>query len=110
MSGGTSYANFRDLSYAWGRDKGFHHVLANSVCERRGEVERKRRKDAGEKKAAAMLSPEELQVYRQSSNKKQKMAVAAVAAVQQQQQHPSSYPAPKAAPSRTNEEKDFEAV
>jgi hypothetical protein len=47
LSGGTPYANFKDLAHAWGREKGFHHVLANSICERRGEVERKRRSDAG---------------------------------------------------------------
>lgn len=47
LSGGTAYANFKDLAHAWGREKGFHHLLATSVCERRGEVERKRRSDAG---------------------------------------------------------------
>ena len=47
LSGGTPYANFKDLAFAWGREKGFHHVLANSVCERRGEVERKKRSDYG---------------------------------------------------------------
>lgn len=47
LSGGTPYANFKDLSHAWGREKGFHNILASSVCERRGEVERKRRSDAG---------------------------------------------------------------
>mmetsp|Transcript_12852 Transcript_12852/g.35241 ORF Transcript_12852/g.35241 Transcript_12852/m.35241 type:complete len:175 (+) Transcript_12852:467-991(+) len=47
LSGGTPYANFRDLAHAWGRDKGFHQIIVNNVCERRGEVERKRRCDAG---------------------------------------------------------------
>ncbi len=47
LSGGTPFANFKDLAHAWGREKGFHHVLASNVCERRGEVERKRRSDAG---------------------------------------------------------------
>lgn len=46
LSGGTPYANFRHLAHAWGRERGFHHVLVNTVCERRGEVERKRRSDA----------------------------------------------------------------
>ncbi|GKZ01524.1 hypothetical protein MPSEU_001103000 [Mayamaea pseudoterrestris] len=49
LSGGTPYANFKDLAHAWGRDKGFHTALAQSVCERRGEVDRKRRSDAGSK-------------------------------------------------------------
>jgi len=47
LSGGTPFANFRDLAHAWGREKGFHLLLATSVCERRGEVERKKRSDAG---------------------------------------------------------------
>ena len=47
LSGGTPFANFKDLAHAWGREKGFHAVVASSVCERRGEVDRKRRSDAG---------------------------------------------------------------
>ena len=47
LSGGTPYANFKHLAHAWGREKGFHNVLANAVCDRRGEVERKKRSDAG---------------------------------------------------------------
>ena len=43
LSGGTPHANFDDLAHAWGREKGFHRLLASNVCERRGEVERKRR-------------------------------------------------------------------
>jgi hypothetical protein len=30
------------LAHAWGRDKGFHHQIVANVCERRGEVDRKR--------------------------------------------------------------------
>jgi uncharacterized membrane protein len=60
LSGGTPYANFKDLAHAWGREKGFHHVLAASVCERRGEVERKRRSDAGK-----TLSNEQKELFRQ---------------------------------------------
>jgi hypothetical protein len=47
-------------SHAWGREKGFHTVLANSVCERRGEVERKRRSDAGK-----VMTPEERLAFRE---------------------------------------------
>jgi hypothetical protein len=60
LSGGTPYANFKDLAYGWGREKGFHHVLASSVCERRGEVERKRRCDAGK-----VMSNEQREAFRQ---------------------------------------------
>jgi uncharacterized membrane protein len=59
LCGGTPYANFKDLSHAWGREKGFHHLLATSVCERRGEVERKKRSDAGRQ-----MTPEQRQVFR----------------------------------------------
>jgi uncharacterized membrane protein len=47
LSGGTPYANFQDLAHAWGREKGFHNLLASAVCARRGEVERKKRSDSG---------------------------------------------------------------
>ena len=51
LSGGTPYANFRDLAHAWGREKNFHTTLAISVFERRGDLERKRRSDAGKPRA-----------------------------------------------------------
>jgi hypothetical protein len=44
---GASKASFRHLARAWGRDKGFHMVLAQFICERHGDVRRKRRQ--GEK-------------------------------------------------------------
>ena len=53
LSGGTPHANFRHLAHAWGRERGFHHVLINTICERRGEVDRKRRSDAREYTLAA---------------------------------------------------------
>ena len=64
LSGGTPYANFKDLAHAWGREKGFHHVLAQHVCERRGEVERKRRSDVGK-----TLSVEQKETFRQKLKK-----------------------------------------
>ena len=45
LSGGTPHANFDDLAHAWGRDRGFHKLIITNVCERRGEVERKHRRD-----------------------------------------------------------------
>jgi hypothetical protein len=59
LSGGTPYANFKDLAHAWGREKGFHNLLASSVCERRGEVDRKKRSDAGRS-----LTDEEREAFR----------------------------------------------
>lgn len=47
LSGGTPHANFKDLAHAWGREKGFHTIITNNVCQRKGEVERKRRSDVG---------------------------------------------------------------
>ncbi len=47
LSGGTPYANFKDLAYAWGRERNFHLVLTGTVCERRGEIQRKKRSDTG---------------------------------------------------------------
>jgi hypothetical protein len=40
---GNPQASFRHLARAWGRDKGFHMVLAQFICDRRGNVERKTR-------------------------------------------------------------------
>ena len=40
---GNANASFRHLARGWGRDKGFHMVLAQFICERHGDVERKRR-------------------------------------------------------------------
>eukprot|EP00529_Nitzschia_sp_RCC80_P005980 CAMPEP_0113474150 /NCGR_PEP_ID=MMETSP0014_2-20120614/18428_1 /TAXON_ID=2857 /ORGANISM="Nitzschia sp." /LENGTH=972 /DNA_ID=CAMNT_0000366973 /DNA_START=384 /DNA_END=3302 /DNA_ORIENTATION=+ /assembly_acc=CAM_ASM_000159 len=40
---GCPGASFRHLARAWGRDKGFHMVLAQFICDRHGDVERKGR-------------------------------------------------------------------
>jgi hypothetical protein len=40
---GNPEASFRHLARGWGRDKGFHMVLAQFICERHGNVERKKR-------------------------------------------------------------------
>jgi hypothetical protein len=40
---GSPQSSFRHLARSWGRDKGFHMVLAQYICERRGDVERKKR-------------------------------------------------------------------
>lgn len=40
---GAPNASFRHLARAWGRDKGFHMVLAQFICERHGDVQRKKR-------------------------------------------------------------------
>ncbi|GAX17831.1 hypothetical protein FisN_18Hh031 [Fistulifera solaris] len=41
---GNPESSFRHLARGWGRDKGFHTVLAQSICERRGNVERKKKR------------------------------------------------------------------
>jgi hypothetical protein len=40
---GVPGSSFRQLARAWGRDKGFHMVLAQFICDRHGDVERKKR-------------------------------------------------------------------
>ena len=53
---GNSDTSFRHLARAWGRDKGFHTVLAQFICERHGDVERKRREHAPEPVARTALT------------------------------------------------------
>lgn len=40
---GNCETTFRHLAHGWGRDKGFHMVLAHFICRRHGNVERKKR-------------------------------------------------------------------
>lgn len=40
---GNPQASFRHLARGWGRDKGFQMVLAQFICERHGDVQRKKR-------------------------------------------------------------------
>ncbi|CAJ1927521.1 unnamed protein product [Cylindrotheca closterium] len=49
---GAPRASFRHLARAWGRDKGFHMVLAQFICERQGDVRRKQRQQAMKPKAS----------------------------------------------------------
>jgi len=53
---GNPDSSFRHLARGWGRDKGFHMVLAQFICERRGNVERKKREKGG---SARMKSSDE---------------------------------------------------
>jgi hypothetical protein len=43
---GNPHARFRHLARGWGRDKGFHMVLAQFILQRQGDVERKKRDNA----------------------------------------------------------------
>jgi len=52
MLTGVPEVSFRHLARAWGRDKGFHMVLAQFICERHGDVQRKKRKRDEEYKDA----------------------------------------------------------
>jgi hypothetical protein len=45
LGGGTPYANFQHLAHGWGRQKGFHSALITNVCQRRGDIIRKRRNE-----------------------------------------------------------------
>lgn len=55
---GNSETSFRHLARAWGRDKGFHMVLAHFICKRRGDVERKQREPLDEEKISPNKSRE----------------------------------------------------
>jgi len=44
---GTGWNATQELAHAWAREKGFHVSLANQICERKGEMERKKRSDIG---------------------------------------------------------------
>ncbi len=37
----------KDLAHAWGKKKGFHFVVVNHLCERRGDLVRRKRSDTG---------------------------------------------------------------
>ncbi len=42
---GTPGSSFCHLARGWGRDKGFHMVLSQFICERHGDVERKKQRE-----------------------------------------------------------------
>jgi hypothetical protein len=54
---GAPDASFRHLARAWGRDKGFHMVLAQFICGRHGDVQRKKRQAEAGNDATADAYP-----------------------------------------------------
>lgn len=48
LGGGTPYASFQNLAHGWGRKRGFHSSLVNGVCDRRGDIIRKRKNEFGD--------------------------------------------------------------
>jgi hypothetical protein len=56
---GTMWNSHKDLAHAWGREKGFHNILTGQVCERHGELERKKRSDVGK-----LYSTEEREAFK----------------------------------------------
>lgn len=83
LSGGTPHANFNHLAHAWGREKGFHTILTNNVCHRKGEVERKRRSDVGR-----VLTDEERDAFKKKMNQTKKQRRESVKSEQLSQQQP----------------------
>lgn len=57
LGGGTPYASFQSLAHGWGRAKGFHSSLINEVCERRGDIIRKRKHEIEAEQKAPKLPP-----------------------------------------------------
>eukprot|EP00569_Conticribra_weissflogii_P006280 CAMPEP_0171343922 /NCGR_PEP_ID=MMETSP0878-20121228/18284_1 /TAXON_ID=67004 /ORGANISM="Thalassiosira weissflogii, Strain CCMP1336" /LENGTH=521 /DNA_ID=CAMNT_0011846979 /DNA_START=21 /DNA_END=1586 /DNA_ORIENTATION=- len=43
------FRHHRNLAHAWGREKGFHKIILEQLCDRRGDLERKKRSDTGKK-------------------------------------------------------------
>lgn len=43
----TQHMTSKVLAHAWGREKGFHKIMIEKHCSRRGKLERKKRVDAG---------------------------------------------------------------
>lgn len=66
LSGGCPYANFKDLAYAWGRERNFHQAVISTVFDRRGEIQRKKRSDTG-----VLLTEEQKQSLRDKRPKKE---------------------------------------
>lgn len=62
---GAPGASFRHLARAWGRDKGFHMVLAQFICERQGDVRRKKRHQGT--KSDMNKSPKKRRIAREKS-------------------------------------------
>ena len=58
----TQHKTSKVLAHAWGREKGFHKIMIEKHCSRRGELDRKKRVDAGvpipEKRAAYKIKHE----------------------------------------------------
>ncbi|KAL3929644.1 MAG: hypothetical protein SGBAC_012121 [Bacillariaceae sp.] len=63
---GAPSASFRHLARAWGRDKGFHMVLAQFICERQGDVRRKKR-HRGTKSGEKNKAPKKQRIAREKS-------------------------------------------
>lgn len=73
---GIPNASHRDLAHAWGREKGFHNVLVSQVCERRGEIVRKKRSDKGRQLTEEQKASFKEKLQRARATKKVKTGVA----------------------------------
>ena len=79
---GIPNASHRDLAHAWGREKGFHNVLISQVCERRGEITRKKRSDSGRQLSQEQKASFKEKLQRSRSSKKVKTARASQVAAE----------------------------
>lgn len=66
---GTGWNATEDLSHAWGRENGFHIVLVNQICERRGVLEKKKRRDSGN-----MFSPKKNRSFKEGLKRRRREA------------------------------------
>ena len=96
LGGGTPYANFQHLAHGWGRTVGFHTAIINGVCERRGDIIRKRKHDllegSGGGGGGVAAVPHQQQQQQQQQPHTNDMPPPA--SQQQQQHHIDIMPAP----------------
>lgn len=78
LMAGIPYASHRDLAHAWGREKGFQNVLVSQICDRRGEIARKKRSDSGRLMSQAQKAIFKEKLKRARANKKPKVAAEVV--------------------------------
>lgn len=106
---GQPQANHKDLAHAWGREKGFHSVLCSQICERGGEIARKRRNDVGRKLSEEQKKTFKKKVQNTRAAKKAK-TMAAEAAMANHQHALAAHEAATAAAAAVGGEGDVTAV
>ncbi|KAL7465757.1 hypothetical protein ACHAXS_006074 [Conticribra weissflogii] len=69
------FRHHRNLAHAWGREKGFHKIILEQLCDRRGDLERKKRSDTGKKMTLEKKRRSDGKLQQTKSNKSLKYSV-----------------------------------